>query len=174
MDIMDAIFDRRSIRKYTDEPVTDEAVKTLLAAAMAAPSAGNQQPWRFVVVRGKARLQEIAGIHPHVGMAPKAQLGILVCGDTRVEKYAGYWVIDCAAAVQNLLLAAHALGLGAVWTGIHPMPDRVAAFAQLFGAPQGVIPHSFIPVGHPAEDKKREDRFRPERVHLEGFPAEGL
>lgn len=171
MDIMDAIFDRRSIRKYTQEPVTDQEVKALLAAAMAAPSAGNQQPWQFVVVRDKARLEAVAGLHPHVAMAPRAQLGILVCGDTRVEKYPGYWVIDCAAAVQNLLLAAHGLGLGAVWTGIHPMQERVTAFAKLFGAPQGVIPHSFIPVGRPAEKKKREDRFRPERVHQERFPG---
>lgn len=173
MDALEAIHTRRSIRKFTDTPVSEEEVRTLLKAAMAAPSAGNQQPWQFVVVRSKARLQEVAGLHPHVHMAPKAQLGILVCGDTRLEKYAGYWVIDCAAAVQNLLLAAHSLGLGAVWTGIHPMQDRVAAFAKLFGTPEGVIPHSFIPVGHPAEEKQREDRFRPERVHLENFQASG-
>lgn len=169
METLDAILSRRSIRKYSDQPVGEEQVKTLLVAAMAAPSAGNQQPWQFVVVRDRARLEDVSRIHPHASMAPKAQLGILVCGDTRVEKYAGYWVIDCAAAVQNLLLAAHSLGLGAVWTGIHPMPERVEAFAKLFGAPAGVIPHSFIPVGHPAEAKPREDRYRPERVHLERF-----
>lgn len=169
MNTQDAIFSRRSIRKYTDQPVTDEQVTTLLHAAMAAPSAGNQQPWQFVVVRDKTTLEEIGRIHPHASMAPKAPVGILVCGDTRVEKYAGYWVIDCAAAVQNLLLAAHSMGLGAVWTGIHPMRDRVEAFAKLFGAPEGVIPHSFIPLGYPAEEKKREDRYRPERVHLERF-----
>lgn len=169
MKTQDAIFTRRSIRKYTDQPVTDQQVATLLQAAMAAPSAGNQQPWQFVVVRDKALLEEISRIHPHASMAPKAPVGILVCGDTRVEKYAGYWVIDCAAAVQNLLLAAHDLGLGAVWTGIHPMQDRVQGFAKLFGAPIGVIPHSFIPVGYPAEEKKHEDRFRADRVHLERF-----
>jgi len=111
----------------------------------------------------------VAGMHPHVHMAAKAALGILVCGDTRVEKYAGYWVIDCAAAVQNLLLAAHGLGLGAVWTGIHPMQERADAFAKFFGVPAGVIPHSFIPLGRPAEARAREDRFRPERVHQESF-----
>lgn len=169
MDIMDAIFDRRSIRKFTDEPVADHEVETLLRAAMAAPSAGNQQPWQFVVLRGRQRLEQVAGMHPHVHMAAKAALGILVCGDTRVEKYAGYWVIDCAAAVQNLLLAAHGLGLGAVWTGIHPMQERVDAFAKFFGVPAGVIPHSFIPLGRPAEARPREDRFRPERVHQESF-----
>jgi nitroreductase len=121
------------------------------------------------VVRDKETLAAITSIHPYAGMAPKAPLGILVCGDTRVERFPGYWVIDCAAAVQNLLLAAHALGLGAVWTGIHPMQDRVAAFARLFGCPEGVLPHSFIPVGHPAEAKGTEDRFQPGRVHLERF-----
>ena len=116
MDTLTAIHTRRSIRKYTDQPVTPEQVRTLLAAAMAAPSAGNQQPWQFVVVTDKDLLAQVGLLHPHVHMAPKAPLGILVCGDTRAEKYAGYWVVDCSAAVQNLLLAAHDLGLGAVWT----------------------------------------------------------
>lgn len=169
MDIMDAIHTRRSIRKYADTPVAEDEVRALLSAAMAAPSAGNQQPWQFVVVREPALLAAVSRIHPHVHMAAKAPVGILVCGDTRVEKYPGYWVIDCAAAVQNLLLAAHGLGLGAVWTGIHPVAERVEAFARLFGAPQGVVPHSFIPVGRPAEERKPEDRFRPERVHRERF-----
>jgi len=122
-----------------------------------------------VLVTDKTLLEEVARVHPHAAMAQRAQLGILVCGDTRVEKYAGYWVIDCAAAVQNLLLAAHALGLGAVWTGVYPMQDRVAAMAKLFHAPDGVIPHSFIPVGRPAETKGGEDRFRADRVHQERF-----
>lgn len=169
METLDAILTRRSIRKYTDTPVTDEQVKVLLTAAMAAPSAGNAQPWQFVVVRDHDLLAKVAALHPYIGMAARAPVGILVCGDLRLEKYPGYWVIDCAAAVQNLLLAAHGLGLGAVWTGIHPMDDRVEAFARLFGAPTGVIPHSFIPVGHPAEVKSREDRYRPERMHLERF-----
>lgn len=169
MDTLTAIHTRRSIRKYTDQPVTPEQVRTLLAAAMAAPSAGNQQPWQFVVVTDKALLAQLGLLHPHVHMAPKAPLGILVCGDTRAEKYAGYWVVDCSAAVQNLLLAAHDLGLGAVWTGIHPMRDREEAFAKLFNTPAGVIPHSFIPIGHPAEEKKRDDRFKAERIHQNSF-----
>jgi Nitroreductase len=169
MNATDVILTRRSIRKFTQDPVTETQVAALLTAAMAAPSAGNQQPWQFVVVREKAMLEAVARLNPYAAMAPKAPVGILVCGDTRAEKYAGYWVIDCAAAVQNLLLAAHEMGLGAVWTGVYPTTDRVEGFAKLFGAPAGVIPHSFIPVGHPAETKKREDRYRPERVHLERF-----
>ena len=169
MNTLDAIHSRRSIRKYTDQPVTPEQVEVLLRAAMAAPSAGNAQPWRFVVVSEPDILAKVATMHPYIKMAAKAPLGILVCGDTRVEKYPGYWVVDCSAAAQNLLLAAQDLGLGAVWTGIHPMRDRQEAFAALFRCPAGVVPHSFIPIGHPAEAKGRDDRFKPERVHHNRF-----
>jgi nitroreductase len=169
MDILEAIHSRRSIRNYTDAPVSDAQVETLLRAAMAAPSAGNQQPWCFVVVRDRQLLEAVATAHPYAKMAPKAALGILVCGDTRKQKYEGYWVIDCAAAVQNLLLAAHGLGLGAVWTGVYPSMDRVEALARIFNCPKGVVPHSFIPLGVPAEQKGREDRFNAERVRQNGF-----
>lgn len=169
MQTLDAIHTRRSIRKYTDAPVSPEQVETLLRAAMAAPSAGNAQPWQFVVATDPALLARVAALHPYIAMAAKAPLGILVCGDTRVEKYPGYWVVDCSAAVQNLLLAAHDLGLGAVWTGIHPMRDREEAFARLFACPAGVVPHSYIPIGHPAEHKGRDDRFKPERVRQNSF-----
>lgn len=169
MNATDVILSRRSIRKFTPAEVTEAQVTALLSAAMAAPSAGNQQPWQFVVVRDKATLEAVAHLNPNAAMAPKAPVGILVCGDTRVEKYPGYWVIDCAAAVQNLLLTAHAMGLGAVWTGVYPTLDRVEGFAKLFNTPKGVVPHSFIPVGHPAEVKMREDRFRAERVHKNRF-----
>jgi len=101
MQPLDAIHTRRSIRKYTDAPVSPEQVETLLRAAMAAPSAGNAQPWQFVVATDPALLAQVAALHPYIAMAAKAPLGILVCGDTRVEKYPGYWVVDCSAAVQN-------------------------------------------------------------------------
>lgn len=169
MDVLEAIHTRRSIRKFTDKPVDDETLREILAAAMAAPSAGNQQPWRFVIVRDRNLLEGVAKVNQYAAMAPRAPLGVLVCGDTKAEKYPGYWVIDCAAAVQNLLLAAHALGLGAVWTGVHPNQDRVAGMTRLFGVPAGVIPHSFIPIGWPAEQKKPEDRFRQDFVHEERF-----
>jgi nitroreductase len=169
MDVLEAIHTRRSIRKYTGEPVSDAQVEILLRAAMAAPSAGNQQPWRFVVVRDRAQLEAAAAAHPYAKMAPHAALAILVCGDTRKQKYEGYWVIDCAAAVQNLLLAAHAQGLGAVWTGVYPSMDRVEALAKIFACPKGVIPHSFIPIGRPAEVKGREDRYDPARVAVDRF-----
>jgi nitroreductase len=102
-------------------------------------------------------------------MAKQAALAILVCGDLGLEKVPGYWVVDCAAAVQNLLLAAHALGLGAVWTGVYPQQERVEAFRRLFGLPTNVLPHSLIPRGYPAEQPPQEERYRPERIHVNAW-----
>ena len=125
MDTLDAIHTRRSIRTYLDQPVSEELIQKLLAAAMQAPSARNQQPWQFMVIDGRALLAKIATFVPNVAMAGKAPLAILVCGDLSLEKSEGYWVVDCAAAVENMLLAAHALGLGAVSCGIYPREARM-------------------------------------------------
>lgn len=165
MELFEAIHHRRSIRKYENRPVPDEVVKKILAAAMTAPSAGNAQPWQFVVVTDRERLDRAGDVHPYVGMAKSAPLGILVCGDTRLEKYPGFWPQDCAAATQNLLLAAHAEGLGAVWTGIYPMAERADKFAEIFGLPEGVVAFGFVPMGYPAQESRFEDRFKEERVH---------
>ncbi|GAB7080451.1 nitroreductase family protein [Megalodesulfovibrio paquesii] len=169
MDCLTAIHARRSIRDFSDEPVTETQLETLLRAAMAAPSAGNAQPWAFVVVRDAARRQAVAEVHPYAKMAPKAPLGILVCGDTSREKYPGFWPQDCAAAVQNLLLAVTALGLGAVWTGVYPVAEREADFRKLFNLPSHLTPFCYIPVGHPREHKAPADRFDESKVHLESL-----
>lgn len=166
MDTLEAIRSRRSIRKYTNDSVSDGAVRDLLAAAMSAPSAGNEQPWQFVVVNDRTLLTEVARLNPFAGMAKEAPLAVLICGDTSLEKYPGFWVQDCSAATQNLLLAAHAQGLGAVWTGIHPNQDRVAGFRRLFLLPESVVPLALVVIGHPAQTLPTEDRYRPERVHL--------
>lgn len=162
---LDWIHARRSIRKFTRETVSDADVAELLAAAMAAPSAGNQQPWHFVVIRDRALLDAIPGFHPHASMAAAAAVGILVCGDPTLEKHAGYWVQDCAAATENLLLAVAAKGLGAVWCGVHPRPDREAGFTRLLGLPAHIVPFAFVPVGRPDESKPPSRRYNPERVH---------
>lgn len=167
MDIQEAIFYRRSVRNYTDLPVSDEQVTGLLEAAMMAPSAGNAQPWQFIVVRDKERLSAIKEINQYAGMAAKAPVGILVCGDLSLEKYQGFWVQDCSAAVQNLLLAAHGEGLGAVWTGIYPLEDRVRGFRELFHLPKHVVPLAFIPIGQPAHQPKSASRYIQERIHKE-------
>lgn len=164
---MEAILTRRSIRKYTNQPVPDTLVTDLLRAAMAAPSAGNQQPWQFVVVRDRALLEVVAGANPYGGMARDAQVAVIVCGDLQRESRPGFWVQDCAAATENLLLAAHAAGLGAVWCGTFPREERMRPIAAALGLPEHVIPFSVVPIGYPAERPAQQDRYDPGRVHLD-------
>ncbi len=164
---MDAILTRRSIRKYTAQPVSDELVTGLLRAAMAAPSAGNQQPWEFVVVRNRKLLESISTASPYAGMVGEAQLAVIVCGNLDREQRVGFWVQDCAAATENLLIAAHAVGLGAVWLGFYPREDRVALLRSLLRLPDRIIPLAVVPIGYPAEHPDPADRFEPERVHLD-------
>ena len=169
MDTIEAIHTRRSIRKYTDEPVSEETIETLLRAAMAAPSAGNEQPWHFAVIDDRKLLDEIPKFHPYSTMLKEAPVAILIAGDLSLETYEGYWVQDCSAATQNLLLAAHAEGLGAVWLGVHPVDEREAGMRKLLGIPDNVIPFSLIALGHPAEQKGREDRYQASRVRRNGW-----
>jgi nitroreductase len=165
MDVMEAIHTRRSIRKFQQQPVSNELVKEVLAAAMSAPSAGNQQPWHFIIITDRDNLGSVAGINPYAAMAREAPLGILICADLALEKYPGYWVQDCSAAIQNMLLAAHGKGLGAVWTGIYPLQDRVEGFKRLCNLPEKVIPLGLVVMGYPAQTLKPENRFRADRIH---------
>ncbi|MBF0480980.1 MAG: nitroreductase family protein [Desulfovibrionaceae bacterium] len=167
MDAIEAIMTRRSIRSFTPEAVTPGELETLLRAAMAAPSAGNQQPWHFVVIRDPAILAKIPAINPHAAMAAGAAAAVLICADESLEKFKGYWMQDCSAAMENLLLAAHALGLGAVWTGVYPVLERVEGFRALCGLPESVTPLGLAPIGHPAEIKPAVDRFAPARIHAD-------
>ncbi len=169
MDVFEALHTRRSVRKFEDRPVPEELVEKILAAAMAAPSACNAQPWQFVVFTERRLLDEIPKINAHAAMAAHAPLAILVCGDTSLEISPGYWPVDCSAAVQNLLLAVHGLGLGAVWTGVYPQRERVAAFGHLLGLPKHVVAHSLIVVGYPAEQPAHENRYRPDRIHRDAW-----
>lgn len=171
MDAIETILTRRSIRRYEDRPVDESLIEQLLAAAMAAPSARNGQPWRFIVIDDAETLRAIAEMNPNASMAAEAPLGILVCGDLGLEKSPGYWVVDCAAATQNMLLAAHALGLGAVWTGVWPRENRVKGLAGLLGLPDHVVPHSLVVIGYPAEQPPPQNRYRPDRVSRNRFGA---
>lgn len=167
---MDAIFclhTRRSIRKYTNQPVAEEDLQAILEAGMIAPSAGNSQPWHFVVIRDKATLGSIPAFHPYAAMAPAAPLAIVVCGHLKEEKYAGFWVQDCSAATQNILLAANALGLGAVWAGIYPVQERVNGCRALLGIPEDVVPLSLVVIGHPEKPGEYKSRFNAAKVHFE-------
>jgi len=173
MDVMEALFTRRSIRRYTGEPVSEENLKLLLKAGFCAPSAHNKQPWQFVVVRNRDTLEEIARLHPYAKMLPQAGCGIIVCGDTDRESNIGYLVEDCSAAIENILLAAHGLGLGSVWCGLYPVQERVDAVAKLLSMPSDMIPIGLVVVGH-GQDKGREvDRFDESRVHYEKWRSDG-
>jgi nitroreductase len=166
MEALQALYSRRSIRKFGPDSVSDEAVKEILEAAMSAPSAGNQQPWHFVVIRERKLLDRIPDFHPHSLMCREAQVAILVCGDPSLEKHQGYWVQDCSAATENLLLAVHAKGLGGVWVGIFPREERVIGLRDLLNIPAHVIPFALVPIGHLAEQKPpRTDRYNETRVH---------
>jgi nitroreductase len=167
MDAFEAICTRRSVRKYTEQPVPEELVKELLLAAMHAPSAGNEQPWHFVVIKDRKTLDAIPGFHPYAAMTRQVSVAILVCGEPAQEKYSGRWMLDCSAATQNILLAARARGLGTVWVGIYPEAARIAGIRTLLSLPDDVIPLSLIPVGYPAEEVPRADRFNPSRVHFD-------
>ena len=167
MDAIDAIMSRRSIRSYTDEKVSEEQIKTILEAAMAAPSAKSEQPWHFIVIKNKELLNEISEALPNAHMAKDASLAIVVCADLDLEQSKGRAVQDCCISGENILLAAHALGLGAVWTALYPDEERVEKARKLFDIPQKVIPLCIIPIGYPAEEKTPENRFKKERIHLE-------
>lgn len=172
---MDIVLSRRSIRKYKpDAPVFDDAVERMLRAAMAAPSACNQQPWRFVVVRDRALLDALADAHPYARMLRQAALAVCVCGDLAAETcFGGYWPQDCAAATENLLLAAHAQGLGAVWIGVHPYPAREADVRRILSIPEGFVPFCLVSVGVPAERKPPSDRFDPAKVRIDRWAPSG-
>jgi nitroreductase len=163
MDALDALFTRRSIRKYTDDPVAEEDLKTILEAGMNAPSANNRQPWHFVVVDDREKLNGIMAVHPYSKMLRQAPMALVVCGDTTVSS--SYWQQDCAAATENILLAARALELGTVWLGVYPNEDRVAGISALFDLPDTIKPLCVIALGHPAEDKGRVDRYEADKIH---------
>lgn len=169
MDTIEAILTRRSIRAYTDQPIPSETINLLLRAAMQAPSAGNQQAWQFIVLTERNRLNALAEVLPYGKMLTTAPLGIIVCGDLEIEKSTGYWIQDCSAATQNILLAAHGLGLGAVWLGVTPREERVREVRKVMGMPETVIPLCAIAVGYPAEKKSPTNRYEASRVHFNAW-----
>lgn len=165
------IMTRSSVRTYTAELVDSADVITLLKAGMAAPTAMNRQPWVFVVITDAARRAAMAAELPYCKMAATAPLLIAVCGDKAkfIEDAPEYWVQDCSAATENILLAAHALGLGAVWTGVYPVQDRVEMVSKALGLPEGIIPLNIICIGHPDSDNPAKDKWDPAKVHYNMF-----
>ncbi|MCX6914189.1 MAG: nitroreductase family protein [Verrucomicrobia bacterium] len=168
-DRLEFIFGRRSLRLYSPEAVSEAMVQKLLEAAMAAPSAAAKDPWRFVVVRNRQTLADIVAALPNGQMLAGAALGIAVCGELPAahDQQLSYLLQDCSAAIENLLLAAHILGLGACWLGVHPREQRMNALKKILSLPPSVIPVACIAIGHPAETKQPRTRFNRDYVHSE-------
>jgi len=160
MEAMEAILTRRSIRKYTKQPVSESLVKEILTAAMSAPSANNKQPWQFVVMNQREVLDKVPEFHLHANMIKEAPLAILVCGDLTRQEHKGYLVLDCTAATENLLLAVHAKELGAVWLGIYPREERISGIKKLLALPDDIMPIALLVIGYPAEQKPAENRYK--------------
>jgi nitroreductase len=165
MDTLEAIFSRRSVRNFTNDPVRDDDLHDLLKAGMQAPSAKNEQPWHFVVIDDPAILHAIPEFHPYSKMLLEAPLAILVCSDRKLETKRASWLQDCSAATENILLAAHAKGLGAVWLGIFPDSERVFGMQDLLSMPKDIRPVALVAVGHPASQPEPVERYKESRVH---------
>ena len=165
MDTLSAILSRRSIRKFTKETVSDQVLTELLEVAMSAPSAGNEQPWHFIVIRDRQILDDIPKYHPYSHSLRETSVAIMVCGDIKLEQYEGCMVQDLSAATENILIAVQAKGLGAVWLGLHPVKERIDGVRQLLNIPRDVIPLCVIPIGYPAEQKPPANRYDKSRIH---------
>jgi nitroreductase len=165
MEVFDALFTRRSIRRYSEKKVDDASVDKILWAAMYAPSAVNNQPWHFIVFDDRNTYASILEVHPNAGALAEAQKAILVCYDRTLQHDEGYGVIDCSAATQNILLAAHAIGIGSCWIGICPRQNRMEVMQKIFDLPEKIIPFALISLGYPAESKSQPNRFNPDRIH---------
>ncbi len=160
---MNSIYHRVSIRKYQDRPVEKEKIEAILRAAMQAPSAGNQQPWAFYVVTNRAKLEALSKVHAYAGMVKDAPVAIVPV--YRTECWApAYAPIDLSIAVENMWLETDALGLGGVWLGIAPMEDRMKAVEEIIGIPTPYRAFAIFPLGYPAEERKQQNRFDPERI----------
>lgn len=160
--VLENIAERKSVRKYLNKSVEEDKIDAMVKAGMAAPSGMDRRPWEFVVVTDREALDSMAAKLPYAKMLTNAPLAIVVCGDTTRSSY---WYLDCSAATQNVLLAAEALGLGAVWTAAYPYEDRIDVVRQNTGLPEHIVPLCVIPIGYPDGPQKVKDKFDPQRVH---------
>lgn len=165
---LETIYNRTSIRSYSSEKVEKDAILTLLRAGMSAPSAVNKQPWAFMVIDNRDLMEQIGDEFKNAGMIKKASCAIIVCGDLKLalEGVAQeFWVQDCSAATQNILLAAHSMGLGAVWCGVYPNPERIEALKALLSLPEHIVPLNIIPIGVREKEQEPKDKWKEDRIH---------
>ncbi|MDR1209208.1 MAG: nitroreductase family protein [Clostridiales bacterium] len=166
---MNEIFTRRSVRRFTPEPVSPQDAERVLRAAMQAPSAGNQQPWEFIALTDRAMIDKLARVSQHAAPLLSATLAVVVLANGNGIRFPGCVPADLGAATQNLLLEAHSIGLGGVWLAIADFPERVEYARKLFALPEGVAAFAAVALGHPAENPKPADRFVPAKVHYGGY-----
>ncbi len=169
---IDNIMTRVSVREFTGEKISEAQLDTLLRAAMAAPSALNKQPWAFIVVTDEAKIAALGEALPYSRCSNKPAVAIIPCGDLTKAipgEMADFWINDVSAATQNLLLAAHSMGLGAVWTGLHPGMNRVKMVQEMLDLPEHIVPLCVVPVGVPAEQPAVKDKYKPENIHYNGW-----
>ena len=162
--MLDLIKKRRSIRHFSSQKIESVKIEAILTAAMYAPSAVNKQPWHFVVIDDRQLMRKFMEIHPSSKMLETAQIAILVCGDQLQQHDAGYWIADCGAATENILLSATSLELGSCWVGIYPREARMKATKEIFSLPDHIEPFALIALGYPAEEKSTPERFHKEKI----------
>ncbi|MGY5881320.1 MAG: nitroreductase family protein [Candidatus Thorarchaeota archaeon] len=168
MDGLEAIYTRRSIRKFTLKEIPKDDVTKILKAGMCAPTAGNQRPWQFIVIQEREMFDKFIEAYPYAEkMLPDVPVAIMVCFDKNREKYENRWQLDCANATLSMLLAAHMLGYGGLWLEVYPMEERIKQIQQSFGIPDTVIPIALVTVGHKAEEKPPVDRFEDALIHYD-------
>lgn len=168
--VVESMLTRTSVRNYSNQQVDDDMIVTMLRAAMSAPTARNAQPWKFIVIKDKDTLKAISDSCRTMPMAQNAALAVVVCGDldkTLDGEGSEYWVQDTSAATENLLLAAHSLGLGAVWCGVYPQHERVAYIKKLLQLPANIVPLNVVPIGYPASEVAPKDKWNPDNVRYE-------
>lgn len=169
MDAIEALLTRRSVRKYNQKEISRDLLEELIRCGMYAPSACNKRPWHFIILSNKNVLNQITAFHPHAQMLKDAACAILVCGDETKAHTKDYWPVDCSAATQNILLAAHALGLGACWVGIYPREERIKNMKQLLNLPEHIHAFSLISIGYSADNQTQPNRFDPSMIHLNAW-----
>lgn len=168
-DVVKLIMSRKSIRSFLNLPLTKSQLELIIKAAMAAPSANNKQPWSFIAITDCELLNQLADKLPYAKMLHEATAAIVVCGipENAGDSPEGYWVQDCSAATQNILLAIESMGLGAVWTGVYPRSERIDVVRDVLSIPQNVFPLNVIPIGYPKGENRPKDKFKPENIHWE-------
>lgn len=163
---MDAIFRRRSIRKYTDKDISEKDLRQILDAGMCAPSAGNEKPWHFIIVKKREKLVQLANVHEYSLMIANCNTAVIVLGDTDLEVHKGMWVQDCSACVENMLIMATSLGIGSVWIGVHPVEKRETFIRNMYRLPQNIVPFAVVSLGYPEHEKEGGSRYDESRVHF--------